>query len=1298
MSDIQERYRFEERVGQGGMGEVFRAIRVADGHELALKLSFSGSAEAAQRLLTEGALLAKVGPPAVPRVHEQGVLEDGRAFVAMEFIRAPTLKALIRQGGGPMPLPLALRRMLAILDAVDQVHAAGVVHRDLKPSNILFEDDHRARIIDFGIAAKDPRSRTDEEATTQAGAGSAHYMAPEQCSGSSPDQRADLYALGIILFELLTGMRPFDGPDSDVLQAHLSRRPSRPSALAPEVEVLDRVVLRCLEKVPADRYATCSELRDALVSAENAEPTRTRTAAPVEPVPAKRAAPARKLAALIFARFLTDPARIQSEAPAGTSVVHVGSGVGVLAVTSTVDAPVLMALQGASELVQRGLASHAVVDSAEVSTITARGRVLYASALFSRADRYPDGDDPPVQVTTAASTLIHDVPLVRREGHEGLWVVPEIDRSTRWGPSLLMDDRAVFVGRTALVEALLSQVRSAARGPPAFSVVEGGEGVGKTRLIHEVVRVLSEEGREPAVFAPRGPQTGRALIADLVKEAIGVSERPVDLGQSVLSPLFGTDHGPDAWAALALVLGWLAPASEIARRLSAVPGVLPNLQRAGLVAALTRRARARPLAVVVDNAQWADRVALEALVQVCRDDSCALWVCCATRAAEDLQDALRALPLPATISNVPPLEDEAAGALCRELLLPAENVPAEVIGRLVAATAGTPRLLIELVRGMKATGLVRQSARRQWIVATDELQNPPETPLLQWLAERELSALPEELGAHARLAALMGTDIDPLEVRGVLRELDAHGQAGAFPLDAGVSLRRLEERAVLARTGAGLYRFQTELLRESFARTANEALRLQVHRAALAFHLSEPPTDARLLRLAWHAGLAGDDREAAAAHLALADRGRGQHAYLEAERHYSGALRHVGGLSWRDEVRALRGRGLMRYRVGRHEDAVLDLTSAREKALAGGDTRLAGRILLDEAMALDWMNEYRRSKDRAEEAQTFLDAPRSFLEEAELQLALGRSHMRFSDFPEAIRLLEQAVATSTRVGDEAWETRVVSLLLLAPMLASTGRIEESERAFDEVTSLCESRGDRLHLATAIQNRVLVGLARNDPAQTIASCEGYLRMCRELGLLGGEFRAEYNLAEVDYQAGHVESARTHLLRAEELGRRLMGEGLRPDALLLQARIALFSDDEETARAAVARLHDDQSRAQREGNTEAVLLPAEQLLLKMVTLSLSGDTPDARWAELVASAEKLGVQSDPIEVAEAAARAAARAGRTADAHRWWAHTEALSARLPHIMQDRLRRTHAWLAQRLGAPELPARSGSANIRSSG
>jgi Tol biopolymer transport system component len=276
---VASRYQLLGLLGRGGMGEVWRAHDTRLGRDVALKLVLTHLDRDPQRLARferEARLLASLNHPYIASLHHFD-LEGDRQFLVMELVEGPTLAD--RLAGGALPMDEALRIARQIAEALESAHEKGVVHRDLKPANVKVRDDETVKVLDFGLAksliaaagdAESPSSRRDQATETLSGTllGTAAYMAPEQATGKRVDQRADLWALGAVLFEMLTGRRPFPGDGlSETLVAVLEREPDwtlLPAGLPFGIETFLR---RCLEKDPQRRVHHAADLRLALEGA-----------------------------------------------------------------------------------------------------------------------------------------------------------------------------------------------------------------------------------------------------------------------------------------------------------------------------------------------------------------------------------------------------------------------------------------------------------------------------------------------------------------------------------------------------------------------------------------------------------------------------------------------------------------------------------------------------------------------------------------------------------------------------------------------------------------------------------------------------------------------------------------------------------------------------------------------------------------------------------------------------------------------------------------------------------------------
>jgi beta-lactam-binding protein with PASTA domain/predicted Ser/Thr protein kinase len=263
---VDGRYRIIRRLGSGGMADVYCAEDTQLGREVALKLlyrRFAEDEEFVERFRREASSAAGLQHPNVVQVFDRGEW-DGTYYIAMEFLTGRNLKQVVRDHG-PLEPALAVDLTIQILKAARFAHRRGIVHRDIKPHNVIVDDEGRAKVTDFGIA----RAGASDMTETGSIMGTAQYLSPEQAQGHPVDARADLYSIGIVLYELLTGAPPFDA-ESPVTIAlkQVSEEPVPAMQRNPAVSpALDAVVMRALRKDPAARFQNADEFIAALESA-----------------------------------------------------------------------------------------------------------------------------------------------------------------------------------------------------------------------------------------------------------------------------------------------------------------------------------------------------------------------------------------------------------------------------------------------------------------------------------------------------------------------------------------------------------------------------------------------------------------------------------------------------------------------------------------------------------------------------------------------------------------------------------------------------------------------------------------------------------------------------------------------------------------------------------------------------------------------------------------------------------------------------------------------------------------------
>ncbi len=263
---LNNRYQLLERLGSGGMSDVFRARDLMLERSVAIKIlheNYSNDNAFQDRFRQEARAAANLSHPNIVTVHDFG-FDHSQLFIVMEHIPGKDLKTLLRQRGR-YSVEDAIPVMVQACAGIGYAHRAGLVHCDIKPHNMIVTPDGRLKVTDFGIARALATIQPDERAEVVWG--SPQYFSPEQATGEAPSPASDVYSLGIVLYEVLTGALPFNAPTSEELaRMHLEAAPIPPSEYVPEIpEALEQIVLKVLSKEPAARYRTADQLGRVLL-------------------------------------------------------------------------------------------------------------------------------------------------------------------------------------------------------------------------------------------------------------------------------------------------------------------------------------------------------------------------------------------------------------------------------------------------------------------------------------------------------------------------------------------------------------------------------------------------------------------------------------------------------------------------------------------------------------------------------------------------------------------------------------------------------------------------------------------------------------------------------------------------------------------------------------------------------------------------------------------------------------------------------------------------------------------------
>lgn len=577
---VAGRYEVLRVVGQGGMGTVYEARQVAMSRRVALKLIHAhvvSSQAGVERFEREMQATARIRHPNTIQVYDYGQTEDGRLYLAMEFLEGKALAEVIRDEG-----PLAFERVVHIGTQIARaLHAAqseGIVHRDLKPDNIMLIDRYGERdqlqVLDFGIAHFLDSSHT-QLTTDGAIIGTPAYMAPEQAKGVGVDARTDLYALGVVLYEMVTGSAPFRGPTTvSVLVMHVQVPPRPPSELVEVPEALETLILELLAKSPADRPPNAAAVIERLraMAPEAAGVTGPRRPGPGYGAPSGPVLGAGSQVASPDRGALSPAAGAPPKASVSGSDA-VSSGHGVWVAMALIVGGVLMVAGLIGVVVWLAFGGGPVADSPDAVTQIgdAAGALLEVSP--PPADGAPGGSGPAPAAPPAADATEERPPEIPKATAEARAALDALYAATGDPPPPVAcrSREAPAVARLAAVATLLRE-----------GVVGGGRAEDQRAL------ALLEEGVSEAAAAQPGAPGGAELQAQLARARLLAG---ADTAKALEAARAAEEACPDwAWPknllgnALQLTRDLPAASEAYARALAAWPPYAAPRFNVGLLA------------------------------------------------------------------------------------------------------------------------------------------------------------------------------------------------------------------------------------------------------------------------------------------------------------------------------------------------------------------------------------------------------------------------------------------------------------------------------------------------------------------------------------------------------------------------------------------------------------------------------------------------------------------------------------------------------------------------------------------
>ncbi len=1069
-------YEVQGVLGRGGMGVVVRA-RAKDGRAVAVKSIRPDrvSPSLAARFAREATI--RIDHPNIVRVLDSGVDEAGAPFIVFELLEGTSLEARLQRERALAPAQV-VQVLVQACAGLEAAHAAGVVHRDLKPANVFLCEDGTVKLLDFGIALVASTSRLTGDAAVL---GTPAYLSPEQARGARDvDARADVWALGVLAYEALSGRLPFDRePALVMLLSIIQDSPAPLTQLAPHVSPeLAEIVHACLAKAPSARWPSAAALAAALSCVDAGHERPGRSLLPARTAPATSIRPDEvRVVVVLLARDALDPAAIEEvvRAHGGDAIALLGGDVvGVFgaetwrgdearrAVSAALAVRHLAARvavsSGRAHAEAGGIAGEGLAWAHEIAELELDGVAVQPETARALGDGVVLGDARgerfvEVLAEMSARTEADDVELATLAGRRGeLAVLADAVTAAREGASCVVLAGPAGIGKTRLRQEV--EHRVVERLPNAVVLVGGADPFGHGGAYASFATALRRHARRvgpargwPPLRADAPPFAQRQAVLALAREALpdrADAQRCAEL----LGPLLGVAAGHDARGV-----------SQASRD----PELMSDRMRLALLDYLGGLLAQRPVALLLEDLQWADGATRALLRELPRRFAGApLFVLATLRGASgdlDLGPAAVRIDLAGLgLDEVRAIAERAAGAPPPEPLALA----------LAERTEGNPLFVEQIAATLAERGSSHATAAELPLPFTVEAA-----------VQARLDDLPPRAREACKAASIFGRAMTVEELA------IACGSAMTIE-DAAAQLEVLEARGLMessiggGATGAREHRFRSALVAATAYRTVAREARAALH-LRLALHLDGRPAA---------------DREEIAVHFQRAgELARASEAYARA------AIEAAGNGA---AERALRC-----------SDRAIELGAPE-----------ALRFALHAARA-DTFRFLRRRNEQSDELTLALRAARTASERARVHLEQSALAARLGDHATALSLSQQAMEEAAESGET--ETHALAAARRAQALTLAGDHEAARATVAEAGALAAECGERTRAVVA-ETSALAAYARGDLGAALDDFADSARLYTQAGDVRCAAANEANLADFYNRVGDHEAARAALADA------------------------------------------------------------------------------------------------------------------------------------------------------------------------